>query len=238
PQSSSVASRRYVLPLLLLLAGCAADPAPEGGARPDFADVPERPAPLLAPAERRAVMDNLQVDRAESRAASGVVAARLGRIEAAPPAASLPPAPITGVPRPPLPEPVIPPLIGDDLMEADGLVELAEAASRDRVLLERRLELGDPPPPPPPAPIVVTAVVFAPDGRALVPLERARLANALALAGSGGRWDVVVHGDPALVEPRGRAIVEALAEDGLEVPDIAVLAGDRPVDLAEVRIRR
>ncbi|MFP4125750.1 MAG: hypothetical protein ACLFU0_03795, partial [Alphaproteobacteria bacterium] len=205
---------------------------------PDFADIPERPAALLAPAERRAVMDNLQVDRAASRQAGDVVAARLGRIDAASPPPPLPPAPITGEPDPPPPELLVPPLISDDLVDASGLVALAGAASRDRLLLERRLELRDPPPPPPPSPIVVTAVVFPPDSPTLVPLERARLANGVARTGGGGRWDVVVHGDQALVEPRGRAIVEALAEDGLEVPDIAVVAGDRPVDLAEVRIRR
>jgi hypothetical protein len=231
---------RCVASVLLLVGAtaCTSPPPPEGGVAPTFAEVPLRPAPLLSPTEREAVIGNLEVDRSTTATARGVVEARLGRIEAAPAAVPLPAAPPTVAAPGPPPAPPPPPLVGNAFVTADGLVSLANAARRDRLFLQERLALGAPPPPPSDAPRTVTAIVFAPDDAAVPPLERARLANAVAAAGMDGAWTVAASGDPSLADARAANVRALLVEAGVPADRIGVVAGERQVDLAEVRVRR
>ncbi|TVQ30314.1 MAG: hypothetical protein EA356_15240 [Geminicoccaceae bacterium] len=224
---------------MLLLAGCSRAPVPEGGTRPDFAAIPSRPAADFSPSERQAVLDNLTVDRAEAAHAFQVIETRLGRRDTVPPPADLPSAPITGAPVAPVP-PVAaaPPLIGGGLVGAQGLVALERAVREDRRLLERRLALLEPPPPPPDAPRMLTALVFAPGSVELSALEQERLRGGLERFGSAGEWSVAVHGDSELARARAAVVRGLLLDAGIDAERVAVVDGDRQVDLAEVRVRR
>src|SRR5690606_20415206 len=108
---------------------------------------------------------------------------------------------------------------------------------RDRRFLQRRAELAQPVAIDE-TPLLVTSLIFAPDGTVLSALERQRLANAVTAAGREGAWSVAVMGPDELVVSRGAAVTALLEEAGIAPERIAVVAGERQVDLAEVRVRR
>lgn len=225
-----------VVAIVLATGACTAPPAPSGGVTPAFVDVPRAVDAPLGPRERDAVRGNLQADGIDALVAADGVRARLGRTPQAAMAGGSPLAEPTGTPTPPSVPPA-PPLIGREMIAAGNLVALATAALVDRSLLESRLQLLAPAPPSPTSE-VATALVFAPDGVRLTPLERARLDAAIARFGIDGDWLVAAHGDPDLAAARVAVVTAALVEAGVPAERIGTVAGARAVDLAEVRVRR
>jgi len=229
-------TRTAALATLVVAVGCTTDSGPPGGQRPALATVPERPSPRYDAFEQTVLRDALDAAAGATREALETGAARRsGRTPAA--AAVLPPPPATP-PPPPAPPPVPDAVrIEDDMVTADGLIQLAEAVQRDRSeLLRREQATAQRAAEPEPVAERVTVVAFPPGAAELTDRERQRLARALDGEDPSGLWIVRTGGD--LAEPRARAVEAALA--ALGVPDDASVTAPlgRDVDVAEIAVRR
>jgi hypothetical protein len=205
-----------------------------------MAAVPTAPAPLYDPFEREVLRDALRAAAVETKAEAASVAARLAGADAvgAPP---LPPPPAVPPVVPDLPPPAAQFSLEDNLVAAEGLVELAQAVGRDRLELARRasiLEGLDAPGAP--AFVRVGVLVFPPGATRLTERERVRLDRALAQVRQEHApvlaWRVRTGGP--LAEARAAAVRSALEARGVPADVVTTARLERDVAVAEIAVRR